>query len=92
MGGDILDLYSDYLLVSSRKATTTGLSGLVDGAISHGQITLFLAGEELEGKALWMRMKRLVRQYENRQGCLIFDDTIVEKAFYGRERDSLLVL
>jgi hypothetical protein len=52
MGGDILDLYSDYLLVSSRKTTTTGLSGLTGGAISHDQITRFLAGEELDGKAL----------------------------------------
>jgi hypothetical protein len=81
MGGDILDLYSDYLLVSSRKAAAAGLSGLTGGAISHDQITRFLAGEELDGKALWMRMKRLVRQYENKEGCLIFDDTIEEKAF-----------
>jgi hypothetical protein len=83
MGGDILDLYSDYLLISTRKVTATGLSGLVDGAISHDQITRFLAGEELDGKALWMRMKKLVRQYENKEGYLIFDDTIVEKAFDG---------
>jgi hypothetical protein len=52
MGGDILDLYSDYLLVSTRKATATGLPGLTGGAISHDQITRFLAGEELDGKAL----------------------------------------
>jgi hypothetical protein len=28
MGGGILDLYSDYLLVSTKKATATGLAGL----------------------------------------------------------------
>jgi hypothetical protein len=39
MGGDILDLYSDYLLVGARKATATGLSELADRAISHDQIT-----------------------------------------------------
>ncbi|MDR0656521.1 MAG: hypothetical protein LBG22_09440 [Treponema sp.] len=33
MGGDILDLYSDYLLASTRKVTATGLSELVDKAI-----------------------------------------------------------
>lgn len=80
MSGDILDLYSDYLLVSTRKATATGLSELVDGAISHDKITRFLAREELNGKSLWMKIKRLVRQYENGEGCLIFDDTIVEKS------------
>jgi hypothetical protein len=81
MGGDILDLYSDYLLVSTKKATATGLSELVDKSISHDQITRFLAGEELNGKSLWLKIKKLVRQYENVEGCLIFDDTIVEKAY-----------
>jgi hypothetical protein len=81
MDEDILDLYSDYLLVSTRKATATGLSELTDGAISHDQITRFLAGEKLNGKSLWLKTKKLVRHYENREGCLIFDDTIVEKAY-----------
>jgi hypothetical protein len=81
MGWDILDLYSDYLLVSTRKTTATGLSELVDGAISHDQITRFLAGEELDGKLLWLKTKKLIRQCENGEGCLIFDDTIVEKAY-----------
>jgi hypothetical protein len=81
MGGDILDLYSDYLLISSRKTTADGLSELVDGAISHDQITRFLAREELNGKLLWLKTKKLIRQYENVEGCLIFDDTIVKKAY-----------
>jgi hypothetical protein len=65
MGGDILDLYRDYLLVSTRKTTATGLSELVDGAISHDQITRFLSGKELDGKFLWLKTKKLIRQYEN---------------------------
>jgi hypothetical protein len=81
MGGDLLDIYSDYLLISTKKATATGLSDLLDGAISHDQITRFLAGDELNGKTLWLRSKKLVREYENDEGCLIFDDTIVEKAY-----------
>jgi hypothetical protein len=81
MDGDILDLYSDYLLASTRKITATGLSELTDGAISHDQITRFLAGEELNGTLLWLKTKKLIRQYENGEGCLIFDDTIVEKAY-----------
>jgi hypothetical protein len=85
MGGDILDLSSDYLLVSTRKTTATGLSELVDGAISHDQITRFLAGEELNGKLLWLKTKKLIRQYENDERCLIFDDTIVEKAYMDEE-------
>jgi hypothetical protein len=81
MDRDILDLYSDYLLVSSRKTTATGLSELVEGAIGHDQITRFLAGEELNGKLLWLKTKKPIRQYKSGEGCLIFDDTIVEKAY-----------
>ncbi|MDR2446216.1 MAG: transposase [Treponema sp.] len=81
MGGDILDLYSKNLLVSTRKAAATGLSELAEGAISHDQIARFLAGEELDGKFLRLKIKRLARQYENREGCLVFDDTTVEKAY-----------
>jgi hypothetical protein len=81
MGMGILDLYSDYLLVSTRKATATGLSELTNGTISHDQITRFLAGEDPDGKSLWLKIKKLARQYENQEGCLIFDDTIVEKTY-----------
>jgi hypothetical protein len=57
------------------------LSELAGGAISHDQITRFLAGEKLDGRSLWLKTKKLIRQYENGEGCLIFDDTIVEKAY-----------
>jgi hypothetical protein len=40
----------------------------------------FSPGEELNGKSLWMKTKKLTRQYENGEGCLMFDDTTVEKA------------
>jgi hypothetical protein len=40
-----------------------------------------MGGEELNGKSLWLKTKKLIRQYENEEGCLIFDDTIVEKAY-----------
>jgi hypothetical protein len=36
----------------------------------------------LNGKSLWLKTKKLIRrQNENEEGCLIFDDTIVEKAY-----------
>ncbi|MDR2394352.1 MAG: transposase, partial [Treponema sp.] len=85
MGWDILDLSRDYLLVSTRRVTATGLSELADGAISHDRITRFLAGEELNGKGLWLKAKKLTRQYGDGEGCLIFDDTIVEKAYMDED-------
>jgi len=42
MDKDLLELYSDYLLSSFGATTATGLSALVDGAVSHDQVTRFL--------------------------------------------------
>ena len=39
---DKLDLYTDYLLTTVEQATATGLSRLVDAAISHDEITRLL--------------------------------------------------
>ena len=81
MGRDILDLYSDYLLYSRGQTTATGLSELLDMELSHDKITRFLSTELLDGKALWKKVKKLVRAYEEENASLIFDDTIVEKAY-----------
>jgi hypothetical protein len=81
MDGDILDLYSDYLLCSSRQTTATGLSELVNGTVSHDKITRFLSTEMMDEKTLWKKVKRVVREYENGDACLIIDDTIIEKEY-----------
>ena len=41
-----LDLYTDYLLSSFGAATATGLSQMVDGAVSHDKVTRFLSGRD----------------------------------------------
>ncbi|MDR1287539.1 MAG: transposase [Treponema sp.] len=81
MDRDLLDLYSDYLLCSSRQTTATGLSGLVNGTVSHDKITRFLSDHDMDEKTLWKKIKRVVREYENDGACLIFDDTIIEKEY-----------
>jgi IS4 transposase len=81
MGRDILDLYSDYLLYSNAQTTATGLSELLDGEISHDKITRFLSSKEFYGKTLWKKVKRIVRAFEEKDACLIFDDTIIEKTY-----------
>jgi hypothetical protein len=57
------------------------LSELLDGSISHDKITRFLSSNSFDDKTLWMKVKKLVRTYEDEQACLIFDDTIVEKPY-----------
>lgn len=75
-----LDLYSDYLLSSSGQTSATGLSRLLDGAISHDSVTRFLGRQDFTSKSLWLAVKPLVRLHECSSACLVFDDTIVEKA------------
>ena len=76
-----LDLYTDYLLSTFGFATATGLSAMVEGEVSHDQVTRFLSGEDFTSKQLWQQVKSVVRSIENSDGVLIFDDTIQEKAW-----------
>ena len=77
----LLDLYTDYLQVSLGQATATGLSNMTDNQVSHDQVTRMLAKSEFTNKALWKHVKPLVRQHENENGCLIFDDSIIHKPY-----------
>ena len=76
-----LDLYTDYLLSTFGFATATGLSAMVEGEVSHDQVTRFLSGQDFTSKDLWRQVKSMVRSVENSDGVLIFDDTIQEKAW-----------
>ena len=76
-----LELYTDYLIGTSGYATATGLSAMVDGAVSHDKVTRFLSGELYDSKKLWKQVKANVRAIEKPDGVLIFDDTIQEKAW-----------
>jgi hypothetical protein len=76
-----LDLYTDYLLSTFGAATATGLSAMVDGDVSHDQVTRFLSAQEYTSKDLWKQVKSTVRSIEHDDGVLIFDDTIEEKTW-----------
>ena len=77
----LIKLYSDYLISSYGKTTATGLSELLDGVFSHDQITRLLSRNEFNSQILWQFVKPVVRQIEQPDGVLIFDDTIQEKPF-----------
>ena len=79
MDKHLLELYSDYLLSSFGATTATGLSALVDGAISHDQVTRFLSAADYDGKMLWQQIKPLVHNIQQDDGVLIVDDTIQPK-------------
>ena len=80
---ELLDIYSDYLLSAFGRTTSTGLSELLDGQLSHDQIQRFLNGREFTSADLWGMVKGAVRQMESSGGSLIIDDSIVEKPYMG---------
>jgi len=81
MNKEHLELYTDYLLRSFGFATATGLSRMIEGQLTHDQITLFLSAEEFTSKDLWTLVKPTVREVVQEDAVLIFDDTIQEKPY-----------
>ena len=81
MNTELLEIYSDYLLSSFGQTTATGLSSLLDGELSHDQVTRFLNRDDYDSKTLWQQVKKAVREVEREDGVLIFDDTIQEKPY-----------
>jgi DDE superfamily endonuclease len=69
------------LLSSFGQTTATGLSNLLDGELSHDQVTRFLNRDDYDSKLLWRHVKKAVREVEREDGVLIFDDTIQEKPY-----------
>jgi len=77
----IADLYSDYLLASFGATTATGLSELLEGEVSHDQVTRYLAGTKKTATDLWRTVKAFVREVQSETGVLIIDDSIEEKPY-----------
>ena len=77
----LLDFYTDYLISSTSQTSATGLSRLSDNTISHDSITRFLSNNHFDSKSLWTSVKPLVREHENINACLVFDDCIIEKQY-----------
>lgn len=81
-----MDLYTDYLLSSFGPTTATGLSKMLDKAVSHDDVTRFVSHLESGSKALWKQVKPFVRAAEKaldkqEAGLLVIDDSIIEKAY-----------
>lgn len=88
MDKSLLDLYTDYLIASFGPTTATGLSRLLDGKISHDQVTRFLSERVKTSADLWRIVKPLLRKIETDDGVIIIDDSIEEKP-YTDENDLI---
>lgn len=78
---ELLDLYSDYLICSFSYTTATGLASLLDNTVSHDKVTRFLGARPYTSKDLWQLVKPIIREIENDEGAISFDDTIQEKPY-----------
>jgi hypothetical protein len=82
MNMELLDIYSDYLISQSRYATATGLATLLNGEVSHNQVSQLLRLEDYGAKELWGYIKPEVRRHEQKSGgVLLLDDTLSEKNY-----------
>ena len=88
MNKELLDIYTDYLITQNQQATATGLSDVLDGELSHDQVTRFLSRDTYESKQLWEITKPMVREIETDDGVLCLDDSIAEKP-YTDENDII---
>ena len=68
---------TDYLISFFSKTIATGLSSLVDGCLSHYQITTFLQNPRWILLRMWLHVKPMVRELEKTKGAgvIIFDVT-----------------
>ena len=69
---ELVDLYTDYLIVVNGQATATGLSDVLDNKISHDKFTRMLSRGEFNSKYLWKKVKKVVRGVESEEGYLIY--------------------
>ncbi len=76
----LLDLYTDYLLVSFGQASAMGMARLLPD-ISHDQVTRFLSQQERTDKDLWKIVKPHVRRVQSHDAVLIIDDSVEEKPY-----------
>jgi hypothetical protein len=76
-----LDIYSDFLLISSDFAHSTLLAEISDNSVSKDKIYRFLSSDSFSGKNYWLKIKPFVKKVQSDDGVLIFDDTIIEKPF-----------
>jgi len=75
---NLLDLYTDYLLVTPTYSTATGLSLVTDNKVSHDQVTRLLSSK-IDSTTLWLKAKVMVQEIRTSEGLLIIDDSIEPK-------------
>ncbi|SOE68301.1 DDE superfamily endonuclease [Burkholderia sp. D7] len=73
--------YCQYLLVSPINHTLTNFADHVED-MSHDAINRFLRNEKMTPRLVWDNVREQIAAHE--EGCIAFDDTIIDKDFSHR--------
>jgi len=78
---NLKNLYMDYLISSTQLVTCTGLSKVLDGAISHDKFTRLLSNGNFTSKKIWGQNKVIAQEISQSRHTkvLSIDDSIMPK-------------
>ena len=87
---NLVDVYTDYLISSTGLISATGLSAMLDGALSHDKISRLLSRNNFDSKYLWRQVKPLLEEATSSGEMVVlsFDDSIEEK-YYSNESELI---
>ena len=75
----LTDYYTDFLTVCPGQASATFMSQVLEGAISHDQVTRLLNSGKINSAALWKMVKPLCHELGSNNGVLVIDDSLQPK-------------
>ena len=76
---ELRDIYTDFLIVQTDKASATACSDLLDNTISHDRFSRLLSRSDFNSQFLWEQNKSFVRKHQNTSGVLSLDNSILHK-------------
>ena len=76
---ELRDIYTDFLIVQTDKASATACSDLLDNTISHDRFIRLLSRSDFNSQFLWEQNKSFVRKHQNTSGVLSLDNSILHK-------------
>ena len=77
----LIDLYTDFLIYTPQIATSTLLSKVLDGKVSHDKFTRMLSKGVLDSKKIWDYSKVVCQEIRTNDAVLIIDDSVEEKRY-----------
>lgn len=78
---NLSDLYRESLMISQGQVTCTGLSCMMEGAISHDKLTRLLSSGYMNEEYLWNSAKPICHEIRDSEAVFIVDESIEAKPY-----------